>query len=243
MTPPPTNIDGTDITGATIDGQDVQEITIDGQTVFTAGPTVIQSQTPPSNLDVHYELLDGDFTDDSGSGNDGTGFGNFNFNLNGCQFSTDFADRAESPDIGLNGDDSATIGVTVIPQTTLDNSTPGRCFVGIHKGNNTYSLGYEGGDVLISANSGTAQTVRENMNLAANQAHEIYAKADGGTHSLFVNGTKVNQQNLTNGPQDANSGTLFLAANSSRVALGGTNATLRDAFAADRAIPDSDLEF
>jgi len=36
MSPPPTNIDGTDITGATIDGQDVQEITIDGQTVFSA---------------------------------------------------------------------------------------------------------------------------------------------------------------------------------------------------------------
>jgi hypothetical protein len=36
MTPPPTSIDGTDITGATIDGQDVQEITIDGQTVFTS---------------------------------------------------------------------------------------------------------------------------------------------------------------------------------------------------------------
>jgi hypothetical protein len=36
MSPPPTSIDGTDITGATIDGQEVQEITIDGQTVFTA---------------------------------------------------------------------------------------------------------------------------------------------------------------------------------------------------------------
>jgi hypothetical protein len=36
MTPPPTSIDGTDITGATIDGQEVQEITIDGQTVFIA---------------------------------------------------------------------------------------------------------------------------------------------------------------------------------------------------------------
>jgi len=36
MSPPPTNIDGTDITGATIDGQEVQEITVDGQTVFTA---------------------------------------------------------------------------------------------------------------------------------------------------------------------------------------------------------------
>jgi hypothetical protein len=43
MTPPPTSIDGTDITGATIDGQQVQEITIDGQTVFTAAPEI-----PPS---------------------------------------------------------------------------------------------------------------------------------------------------------------------------------------------------
>ena len=34
MTPPPTSIDGTDITGATIDGQEVQEITVDGQVVF-----------------------------------------------------------------------------------------------------------------------------------------------------------------------------------------------------------------
>jgi len=36
MSPPPTSIDGTDITGATIDGQEVQEITIDGETVFSA---------------------------------------------------------------------------------------------------------------------------------------------------------------------------------------------------------------
>jgi hypothetical protein len=36
MTPPPTSIDGTDITGATIDGQEVQSITIDGQEVFSA---------------------------------------------------------------------------------------------------------------------------------------------------------------------------------------------------------------
>jgi hypothetical protein len=40
MSPPPTNIDGTDITGATIDGQDVDSITIDGQEVFSAGPNL-----------------------------------------------------------------------------------------------------------------------------------------------------------------------------------------------------------
>jgi hypothetical protein len=43
---PPTNIDGTDITGATIDGQLVQEITVDGQTVFSPGP----AERPPSGL-------------------------------------------------------------------------------------------------------------------------------------------------------------------------------------------------
>jgi hypothetical protein len=47
MTPPPTSIDGTDITGATIDGQDVQEITVDGQTVFVAGP--------PDSVDHQYK--------------------------------------------------------------------------------------------------------------------------------------------------------------------------------------------
>ena len=41
----PTNIDGTEITGATIDGQDVSEITVDGETVFTAIPDSYTSQT------------------------------------------------------------------------------------------------------------------------------------------------------------------------------------------------------
>jgi len=46
MSPPPTSIDGTDITGATIDGQQVQEITIDGETVFVAEslPTSVTSR-------------------------------------------------------------------------------------------------------------------------------------------------------------------------------------------------------
>jgi len=65
MSPPPTSIDGTDITGATIDGQDVQEITIDGQTVFTAiDPNLIDNfedsngiyNTNDSLTDVGYTL-------------------------------------------------------------------------------------------------------------------------------------------------------------------------------------------
>jgi len=59
MTPPPTNIDGTDITGATIDGQEVQEITIDGDTVFTSAK--ILDDFEDGNVS-EYEVLDGNFS-------------------------------------------------------------------------------------------------------------------------------------------------------------------------------------
>jgi hypothetical protein len=55
MTPPPTNIDGSDITGATIDGQEVQEITVDGQTVFTvAQPVQIPSSAEEQWIATAY---------------------------------------------------------------------------------------------------------------------------------------------------------------------------------------------
>jgi hypothetical protein len=72
MTPPPTSIDGTDITGATIDGQEVQEITVDGQTVFSFIPD-------RGDLHARYDarqlsLSDGDpvttWPDETGNGND-----------------------------------------------------------------------------------------------------------------------------------------------------------------------------
>jgi len=52
MTPPPTSIDGTDITGATIDGQDVQEITVDGQTVFIASRDISMFSSPIIRFDA-----------------------------------------------------------------------------------------------------------------------------------------------------------------------------------------------
>jgi len=70
MTPPPTSIDGTDITGATIDGTDVTEITVDGDTVFAA------LDIPDAGLKHHYtsrevNASDGDaistLTDQEGS--------------------------------------------------------------------------------------------------------------------------------------------------------------------------------
>jgi hypothetical protein len=79
---PPTNIDGTDITGATIDGQEVTEITIDGVTVFSPLPVAF------SNLIAWYPFdsqeYGGSDTDDvtaiiGGSGDDTA----FNQNITG----------------------------------------------------------------------------------------------------------------------------------------------------------------
>jgi len=66
MTPPPTSIDGTEITGATIDGQEVQEITIDGQTVFEA---VALSDTLFAQYDFRQEDGSVPVVDQSGNGN------------------------------------------------------------------------------------------------------------------------------------------------------------------------------
>jgi hypothetical protein len=49
MSPPPTSIDGTNITGATIDGQNVESITIDGQQVFSAAPDL------PASVVANYD--------------------------------------------------------------------------------------------------------------------------------------------------------------------------------------------
>ena len=67
MSPPPTNIDGTDITAATIDGTEVQEITIDGETVFTAAPELPDNGNLHANYDAR-ELSSADtFTDLKGN--------------------------------------------------------------------------------------------------------------------------------------------------------------------------------
>jgi len=63
MTPPPTSIDGTDITGATIDGQDAGEIPIDGQTVFAKIPGSVVLQY----FGDTYQQGSGVWVDDNGN--------------------------------------------------------------------------------------------------------------------------------------------------------------------------------
>jgi hypothetical protein len=72
MSPPPTSIDGTDITGATIDGQEVQEITIDGDTVFTAAPDIPNSvvrQYDARNISASSGDPVSTWTDEQGNAN------------------------------------------------------------------------------------------------------------------------------------------------------------------------------
>jgi len=69
---PPTNIDGSDITGATIDGQEVQEITVDGQTVFTASVGGVIDDFEDNNLNEYSNVSGGWSTV---NGLDGIGLG------------------------------------------------------------------------------------------------------------------------------------------------------------------------
>jgi len=60
MTPPPINIDGSDITGATIDGTDVQEVTVDGTQVFSAIPDAVVDNFEDANADPAGAYESGD---------------------------------------------------------------------------------------------------------------------------------------------------------------------------------------
>jgi hypothetical protein len=52
MSPPPININDSDITGATIDGQEVGEITVDGDVVFSAVPDSLVAHWTFDNADT-----------------------------------------------------------------------------------------------------------------------------------------------------------------------------------------------
>jgi len=101
---PPTNIDGTEITGASIDGQDVQEITVDGQTVFSAIPDSVLTQ-------YRYED-DGDTTTaiDSVGTNDAT--------INGSTYTATAA-------VGNFGIDHDGTDDNAVSNSTVDLSTVG----------------------------------------------------------------------------------------------------------------------
>jgi len=101
MTPPPTSIDGTDITGATIDGQEVQEITVDGQTVFKTGPPA--EGDLQARYDFSQETGGTPITDRSGNNFDLTGsFSGLSRTINGVEAGEFVSDSLTVDFAGIN---------------------------------------------------------------------------------------------------------------------------------------------
>jgi len=101
MTPPPINIDGTDITGATIDGTDVSEVTVDGTQVFLTIPDSgllhgydFSSGTPLQNLVSGNADLSGTYTGTTETIN---GIQAGEFNGSGDQLAASFATGDATP--------------------------------------------------------------------------------------------------------------------------------------------------
>jgi hypothetical protein len=101
MTPPPTNIDGIEITGATIDGQEVEEITIDGQTVFTSG---IIDDFEDGNL-TEYSGDTGDFSVSGGTVHSGSFALSISADIAGEIFRTDFGATGKTFEYYMRTDD------------------------------------------------------------------------------------------------------------------------------------------
>jgi len=121
MTPPPANIDGTDITGASIDGQDVQEITVDGQTVFSAIPdSGISHWNFEESLNDVWEnstVFNGNGIGDIQYSTDSR-VGIYSLSLNGTDSYVSLGD-----DIGLNPDGPFSIAGWVKMNETPDRAT------------------------------------------------------------------------------------------------------------------------
>jgi len=142
MSPPPTSIDGTDITGATIDGQEVQEITIDGQTVFTAVPVSGLLRYPFENENNDTSVAEDVFGDNDGTvtgathnasgGQDGGGYYEFTGKDSDDKIRTSNAD-AEF-DFGTSGDFSFTLWVD------FDDPTEGALFEVYDSDSNHYRV-------------------------------------------------------------------------------------------------------
>jgi hypothetical protein len=200
MTPPPTSIDGTDITGATIDGQDVQEITIDGQTVFTAGPT---------DFYLLDDFGDNKLTNRTGSStttyNGVTGFQRPDWTINsgGANASNQKLDLPDSTtlftDINLNFNETITWelkGVDVTQSSDRRNIFG----IGLFADGTTFSAGRprDGPFVSIRPTQVTrimdtnVLPVVEDNNPPDRSPMDITVKRfSGGSYELIINGTSI----------------------------------------------------
>jgi len=193
MTPPPTSIDGTDITGATIDGQDVQEITVDGQTVFTS--------TPPS-LVARYEF-EQDVTDSVGDADGTNNGGTFSSDSIVGSFSISFnADTGNHVDIGdvITDYGRASFAIWVNPSAVssnafnfaISNDSGGKnddVFMGIDSNGNAFGFRQD-------ADSDTNNQLTGSTLALNSWNHLVLTFASDGMH-LYTDGTEDASNNFS----------------------------------------------
>jgi len=213
MTPPPTNIDGTDITGATIDGQEVQEITVDGDIVFTAAP--------PDSLVSHWTWDTSDI-----SGNTLTDIvGNNDCTINGVTtgapganqtYTTNEAgDGDGNDDIGELGNLTETDNISLALWANPDTKSSFTRLIENGVSDNVWSLTFDGSaDQLIEAGvivGGPKTTITGNPVPTGTWTHYCMTY-DGSKLELYENGSSVAATTAVSGAIDSTSGNAAMFA-------------------------------
>jgi len=242
MTPPPTNIDGTDITGATIDGTDVTEITVDGDTVFAA--LDIPDSVVAQDLVAWYRFEDGDARDYTATLNgqfaDSTAYDG---TVNGATFRPsggvrDFNNGANSGAFEGDGTDDDISFLTPSVSTPLTASI----YAKLNKKDpvqNIYTTTYSNGDLLLIREKGFGgefQAVNEVDGSFLN-IEAFVADTQWHMHTVTITDSSIEyfidaQSQGTNSSRERTLSSLTIL---------GTNQRFMDGFVDDFRIYDRDL--
>jgi len=205
----PTNIDGTDITGATIDGTDVQEITVDGQTVFTA------SALPDSAIH-QWKFDEGSgttATDSIGSINgtlqNGLGYtsnanlvGGFGIDLDG---NNDFVSYSTKPAFfDTPNNEKFAIAITINDISTLGSQ---KSIWSWPTDDNGASLGTRDGDLYmrIIDSVGNVDVGIPSSSVPSSGRQRILANCDNGPQEVYINNTKFTDTTVSSDSTDGGS--------------------------------------
>jgi hypothetical protein len=187
MSPPPINIDDSEITGATIDGQEVEEITVDGDVVFKSGIPI------PDSAINRWKFDEGSGTTafDSIRSND-LSINNASFEsksdaIGGSQLSFDSTDGSTDQLVGnsvsqIDRSNAFSIAVTVNPSSADDD------YQVVHNGgggdSNRFAINIESGVVGGSFADGTGGA---EQSVTLDTRNRIVYTFDGNsTATMFV---------------------------------------------------------
>jgi hypothetical protein len=208
MTPPPTSIDGTDITGATIDGQDVQEITVDGQTVFVAETNPIEYSSMIAWYPFDSSFYGGNNADDCtalfnpGESGDSTSYDGAvngatyetaggNTDINAGQDSGYFDFRSTNDFIDISGIPNLS-QMTFCMWVKAKQSTPPtfRGIAGLAKNNRQAIVHKTNGTIAFKIHNGSTDTTVSTAFPSAEVWHHIAHVWDGSTQRCLIDGVE-----------------------------------------------------